>query len=135
MSLPSLHSPPSRAVSAWRSAGAFPVEPGGDVRLGVGHDRVEVVVDEQTPHVLVRVVADEVLDVDAAIAQDAALAIGLGDLRLDRDDALEAGLELCGLAHPRETLPDRDSRMVQLRSPRRWPTASPSFPATGPGRS
>jgi hypothetical protein len=42
-------------------------------------------------------VADELLDVDAAIAKNAALAIRLGDLRLDGDDALETRLEL---AHP-----------------------------------
>ena len=34
------------------------------VRLWLGHHGVEVVVDEQPPHVLVRVVADELLDVD-----------------------------------------------------------------------
>jgi hypothetical protein len=31
------------------------------------------------------------------------LAVGLGDLRLDRDDALETGLEV---AHPSRNLPD-----------------------------
>ena len=60
------------------------------VRLGLGHDRVEVVVDEQPPHVLVRVVADELLDVDAAVAEHAPFAVGLGDLGLDGDDAFEA---------------------------------------------
>ena len=94
ISLPSFHSPARRAVSAWRSAGALPVSAAGLVRLRVGHLRVEVVVDEQPPHVLVGVLADELLDVDAAVAERAALAVGLGDLRLDGDDALEAWLEV-----------------------------------------
>jgi hypothetical protein len=39
-------------------------------------------------------VADELLDVDAAIAENAAFAVGLGDLGLDGDDAFEARLEV-----------------------------------------
>ena len=38
--------------------------------------------------------ADEVLDVDAAVAQRAALLVGFGDLGLERDDALEPGQEV-----------------------------------------
>ena len=38
--------------------------------------------------------ADQLLDVDAAIAQRAAVAVGLGDLGRERDDALEPGLDL-----------------------------------------
>ena len=64
-------------------------EPRRLVRLRIGHLRVEVVVDEQAPDLLVRVVADELLDVDAAIAERPALAVGLGDLRLEGDDAFE----------------------------------------------
>ena len=37
---------------------------------------------------------DELLDVDAAIAEGAALAVGLGDLGLDGDDAFETRLEV-----------------------------------------
>jgi hypothetical protein len=37
---------------------------------------------------------DELLDVDSAVAKDAALSVGLGDLGLDRDDAFEARLEV-----------------------------------------
>ena len=77
------------------------------VRLGLGHRRVEVVVDEETPDVLVGVMADELDDVDAAIAELTALAIGLGDLGLDRDDALEPGLEI---AHSAEESTGRPSR-------------------------
>ena len=63
-------------------------------RLGKRHPRLDVVVDEEAPDVLVRVFADQRLDVHAAIAQRAALAIGLHDLGLDRDDALETRLEV-----------------------------------------
>ena len=42
---------------------------------------------------------DEVLDVDAAVAQRAALLVGLGDLGREGDHALEARLDLwLGLA-------------------------------------
>ena len=63
-------------------------------RLGRRQSRVELVVDQQAPHVAVRDAADEVLDVDAAVAQRAALFVGLGDLGLERDDALETRLEV-----------------------------------------
>jgi hypothetical protein len=74
----------------------------GLVRLRVRHLRVEVVVDQEPPDVLVRVVADELLDVDAAVAERATLAVGLGDLGLDGDDALEAGSEVVRAAHRSE---------------------------------
>ena len=74
-------------------------EPCGLVRLRIRHARVEVVVDEQTPDVFVGVMADELLDVNAAVAKRAAFAIGLGDLRLDRDDAFEPRLEIVVAAH------------------------------------
>ena len=65
-------------------------------RVGLGGRQagLGLVVDEQPPDLLERDDADELLDVDAAIAQRAAVAIGLGDLRLERDDPLEARLEL-----------------------------------------
>jgi hypothetical protein len=66
----------------------------GLVRLRLGHLRAEIAVDEQAPDVLVRVVAHELLDVHAAIAQRPAVSVGLRDLGLDRDDPLEAWLEL-----------------------------------------
>jgi hypothetical protein len=74
--------------------GRVPGQPRRLVRLRVRHRRIEVVVDEQAPHVVVGVLADELLDIDAAIAERAALAVGLGNLRFDRDDALEARFEL-----------------------------------------
>ena len=64
------------------------------VGLGLRHHRLEAVVDQQAPDALVRIVADELLDVDPPVAKDAALAVGLGDLRFDGDDALEPRLEV-----------------------------------------
>jgi hypothetical protein len=64
------------------------------VRLGIGHPRLEVLVDEQSPDLLVRHLADELLDVDAPVPERTALAVGLRNLGLDRHDAFEAGLEL-----------------------------------------
>src|SRR3954470_19863814 len=55
--------------------------------------RLEAPVDEQAPDLLVGHAADELLDVDAAVAQRAALAVGLGDLGGEGDDALQAGLD------------------------------------------
>src|SRR2546422_989673 len=79
----------------------------GEARLQVGRDgatrilqldrlrerqrRVDVLVDEQPPDVLERVPADEILDVDPAVAERAAVLVGLGDLRLEGDHALEPG--------------------------------------------
>ena len=61
-------------------------------RLGGRQTGVERAVDQETPHVPVVVVTDELFDVDAAVAQRATLAIRLGDLRLERDHALESVL-------------------------------------------
>ena len=69
------------------------------VRLRIRHLRVDVVVDEQAPHVLVGDLPDERLDVDTAIAERAALAIRLHDLGLDGDDAFEARFEVVVAAH------------------------------------
>jgi hypothetical protein len=41
---------------------------------------------------------NELRDVDAAITEDTTFLVGLGDLGLDGDDALEAGLEIIGHA-------------------------------------
>ena len=60
------------------------------VRLGGRQPGQQLAVDEQTPDLLERHVADELLDVDAAIAQRAAGAVGLGDLGGEGDYALEA---------------------------------------------
>ena len=39
-------------------------------------------------------VADKLLDVDPPVAERTALLVGLGDLGLERDDALQAGYEV-----------------------------------------
>jgi hypothetical protein len=51
-------------------------------------------VDEEAPDVLERDASDQLLDVDAAVAQRGPLLVGLGDLRLERDDTFEAVLDL-----------------------------------------
>jgi hypothetical protein len=59
-------------------------------RLHRGEAGRERVVDQQAPDLLERHAARQLFDVDPAIAQRAAVAIGLGDLRGEGDDALEA---------------------------------------------
>ena len=93
ISWPRPHSAARCAVTLCRSAGALPERPGRRtarrVQAGLG-----LVVDEQSPDLLERDDADEILDVHAAVAQRAAVAIGLRDLRLERDHPLETRLEL-----------------------------------------
>jgi hypothetical protein len=95
-----------------RVGGGVSRQPGRFVRLGLGHAGLEALVDEQPPDLLVRDLTDELLDVDAAVPERTAFAIGLGDLGLDRDDALQPRLEVRDLAHLCRTLPDWDSSMV-----------------------
>jgi hypothetical protein len=45
-------------------------------------------------------VADELLDVHSAVAECVAFLVGLGDLRLEGDDALEARLEVASFHLP-----------------------------------
>ena len=61
--------------------------------LGARHPRLEAPVDEQAPDLLERVAADELLDVDAAVAERRSLAVRLGDLRLEGDHTFEPGLK------------------------------------------
>ena len=61
-----------------------------------GRERtVGATVDEQAPDALEGEGADELLEVDAAVAQCAAVAVRLGDLRREGDDALQAVLITC----------------------------------------
>ncbi len=55
--------------------------------------------------------ADEILDVDAAVAQCPTVAIGLGDLGLEGHDALEARLELAHRS-PRSSTDGRHGRYL-----------------------
>ena len=64
------------------------------VGFGRGQAGLEVTVDQQAPDLLVGDRADEILDVDAAVAQRAALFVGLGDLGGEGNDAFEARLDL-----------------------------------------
>ena len=45
---------------------------------------------------------DQVLDVDAAVAERAAFLVGFGDLRLERDDSFESGYEVGHQAAPHD---------------------------------
>ena len=56
------------------------------VGLGRRQARGVGAVDQQPPDVLERDPADDVLDVDAAVAERGAFLVGLGDLGLERDD-------------------------------------------------
>ena len=60
------------------------------VRLGRRQPGLVLAVDQQPPDLLVRDVADELLDVDPAVAKRAALAVGLGDRRVERDYSLKS---------------------------------------------
>src|SRR5947208_2734620 len=82
----------------WRGSAS----PRQRMRDGGRKPRLEPPVDEQAPDALVADRADEVLDVDAAIAQRPALPVGLGDLRREGDDAFESGLHV-GHAHVAST--------------------------------
>ena len=64
------------------------------VRLGRRQAGVVGAVDQQAPDVLERDAPDDVLDVDAAVAQRGPFLVGLGDLGLEGDDALEPVVDL-----------------------------------------
>jgi hypothetical protein len=51
-------------------------------------------VDEQPPHLLERHPSDDLLDVDAAVAQRRALFVGFRDVGREGDDALETVVDL-----------------------------------------
>ena len=82
-----------------RVGGGLTRKPARLVRLGLRHAGLEALVDEEPPHLLVRHLPDELLDVDAAIAQRPAFAVRLRDLGLDGDDALEPWPEFGRFAH------------------------------------
>ena len=88
------HSAPSRAVTDWRSAGVFPVRPPPSYGSAAGRPGSKLSSTSRPQTCSKRYGADELLDVDAAVAERAALAVGLGDLGLEGDDALESRLEV-----------------------------------------
>ena len=71
-------------------------------RLGGRQTGVERPVDQQPPDVPEGHLPDEILDVDPAVAERAALLIRFGDLRLERDDSLESGYEVGHQAAPQD---------------------------------
>ena len=64
------------------------------VRLGRREAGLVAAVHQEAPDLLERNVPDEVLDVDAAVTEGAALLVRLGDFGLEGNHALEAGLDL-----------------------------------------
>ena len=94
-------------------------------RLRRRQPRVELGVDQQAPHLAVRHPTDEVLDVHPAVAQGAAFAVGLGDLRLEGDDTLEPWDELRH-GHAPSCAPPSG---VSSRGARRFGTAYRPHPA------
>jgi hypothetical protein len=62
-------------------------------RLGGRQTALERAVDQQSPDVTERGAADQLLDVDASVAQRAAAAVRLGDLGVECDDVGEARLD------------------------------------------
>ena len=81
---------------------------GEGVGLGRGEPGLVGAVDQQAPDVLERDPPDDLLDVDPAVAQRGALLVGLGDLGLERDHALEPVVDL-GHGNP----PSRADRAVE----------------------
>ena len=63
-------------------------------RLGGRQAGAEAPVDQQRPHVAEGHLADQVLDVDAAVAQRATFLVWLGDLGLEGDHAFQARFEV-----------------------------------------
>jgi hypothetical protein len=76
-------------------------------RLGRRQAGAEPPVDQQRPHVAEGDLTDQILDVDAAIAQRAAFAVRFGDLGLEGYDALQARFEV---GHVVSWLPARCAR-------------------------
>ena len=68
-----------------------------------GEARLVGAVDQQAPDLLERHPADEVVDVDAAIAERGPFLVGLGDLALERDDSLEPVVYLYAISHARHS--------------------------------
>ncbi|SPZ37900.1 Uncharacterised protein [Rhodococcus wratislaviensis] len=64
-------------------------------RFGRGKSGAEAAVDEQGPHVAERdVLGDEFFDVDAAVAQGAAVLVGFGDVAGERDHTFQSADEI-----------------------------------------
>src|SRR5438270_1827853 len=89
-------------------------------RLGGRQARPELAVDQQRPDVAERYPADQILDVDTAIAECAAFPVRFRDLGLEGDHALQPRLEIGHLA-----LLDRQGRRLC-----RWCSRYLAWPVT-----
>ena len=73
--------------------------------------------DQQAPHVAEGDVPDQILDVHAAVAEGAPFPVGLGDLRLKRDNAFETGPEVGHLPSARLLVSDVTHSRARFRRP------------------
>src|SRR5207237_9172653 len=89
--------------------------------LGPRHPRLETLVHQQTPDLLERIPTDQLLDVDAAIPQRPTLLVGLGDRRLERDDALETGPDLAHALHGTAAGRGNGVDILRTHRPPRYP--------------
>ena len=80
--------------------------------LGVGHSRLEALVYQQPPDLLERVLPDQLLDVDAAVAKRSAFLVRLGNRGLERHHALEPGPDLVHVVHRTAAGPGNGAAMV-----------------------
>ena len=102
-------------------------------RLGVRHRRLEVVVDQQPPDVLVRVAARRAPRCRSPrYRSDPPVELGLGDLGLDGDDALETRLEVDFYRHGLNCYP-RLTALTPDRVPARMAHRVTLIPGDGTG--
>ncbi len=94
------HSGPSMASADCTSTRGSPVRTASGCGSAGGRPGSKRAVDEQSPHVLERDPADQLLDVDAPVAERAALLVGLGDLGREGDHALQPGLDFAHGTQP-----------------------------------
>ena len=87
---------------------------GQELVAGRGEPGVGIAVDEQAPDALERDAARQLAEVDAAVAQRAPVAIGLGDLGGEGDDAFEAWMGDRG--HGFRLLPSRVASSMLIAS-------------------
>ena len=103
----------SMATPACTSARTSPVWIGRLYGSAGGRPGLVVAVDQQSPDLLEGDPADDLLDVDAAVAQRGPFLVGLGDLGLERDDALEP---VVYLSHGRHSALFVSIRIHRVRS-------------------
>ena len=95
ISCPKPHSGASIASAGLHVDAVSPERTGSACGSAGGQAGLEAAVDEQAPDLLVGDRADQVLDVDAAVAQRATVFVGLCDLGGEGDDAFRPDWTSC----------------------------------------